>query len=73
MNHAPEARGRTTGNCTLATPKIIQPKAPGKPSMLIRGISATLRQALLGGEIKSTTTETATANQLPQSGIGWGK
>jgi hypothetical protein len=72
VNHAPEIRDRKTGKCTLA-PQIIQPRTPGKPSMLIRGIAATLRQALLGSEIKSTTTETATANQLPQSGIGRGK
>lgn len=37
--------------------------------MLIRGISAALRQTLPDKEIKSTTTETATVNQLPQSGI----
>jgi hypothetical protein len=48
---------------------MLRPKALGKPSIFIRGIPATLRQNLLGREIKSTTTETATANQLPQSGI----
>lgn len=38
--------------------------------MLIRGISATLRQASLGKEIKFTFAEAAAINQLPQSETG---
>ena len=39
------------------------------PVNFIRGNQATLRQISLGKEIKHTTAEAATANQLPQSGI----
>lgn len=53
----------------VGPPSMMQPKALGKPSAFIRGIPATLRQTSLGKEIKSTLTESATANQLPQSGI----
>lgn len=48
---------------------MIHPDNLGKLSSLIRGIPATLRQAFLGKEIKSTFADTAAVNQLPQSGI----
>lgn len=46
----------------------LQPIAPGQPSLFIRGVLASLRQNSLGGGIDHTTAESATANQLPQSG-----
>ncbi len=73
MGHAPSSSNCVAGASTLVPSDSSQPKTLGEPSMLTRGIPATLRQALLGSEITSTTTKIATANQLPQSGIGWGK
>ena len=40
-----------------------------EPSVLVRGISASLRQASPGKEIKFTVADAAAINQLPQSGI----
>lgn len=45
-----------------------QPRNLGKPITLIRGISAALRQALMGKEIRNTFADPAAVNQLPQSG-----
>ena len=44
-------------------------QAPVRPRLFVRGISASLRQNSLGNEIKPTAAESATVNQLPQSGI----
>ena len=49
--------------------RFTQPAALGKSSAPTRGISATLRQVFLDSEIKHIAAETATVNQLPQSGI----
>jgi len=50
------------------TAQTTQSQTPVKPSMLVRGIFATLRQASLGQEIKFTFADAASVNQLPQSG-----
>jgi len=46
-----------------------QPAALGKSSTPTRGISATLRRVFLDSEIGYIVADSATANQLPQSGI----
>jgi len=50
--------------------KPMHPKVPGQPSISSVAICNTKTNSL-GREIKSTFTDSATVNQLPQSGIGW--
>lgn len=67
-DHAPKVINCATGECSLAPPKMAQSQTPVKLSILIRGIPATLRQALLGKEIEFTFADAAAINQPPQSG-----
>jgi hypothetical protein len=71
VSHAARSNDCTTRSGSLVHLQNSTVKTLGKSSLFIRGISATLRQTSPDKEIKSTTTETATVNQLPQSGITW--
>ena len=67
VGHAPGRNNRASSSvCKTLPTNTVQ--SPGQPSYLSVA-PATLKQASLGKEIKSTTTESATVNQLPQSGI----